>query len=456
MADNIKNLYLPAEITGIYAYGSILRQKEHPGDLDLIITYTQTKEQVERWETFKTNFSNAIGMNDSFSKISKKFVPYQAKGIAFSDAIKNEKLSKLLLIHGIEPAWASCFTWYDVLGHHTYGFSPRLNEVLRKMIFGKSRGFQITFKEGSTLPDGCVDSVIENRCLAWSQDKPDVKTNLLGRSKVEKLTHNRKELEHFLKTEIPRHKSAYVAAKELTLQRISNLNIELNFENLENKHVEIQNSGNESVNEFAEKLELGRNEIHKYKNETAVLEIISVFADGSFNGYSTEEYLALRVMYLSRRKRIPEDSAREILHTLGLPEDRIVTITKCGLRTDFKLAKSDEEKTKLIAEAESEKRRLKKKTLISKVARSFDSRAKVYLTPTGNATSESLMINISMDIEKLEKKEVRIIQEDLQKKGFTINLVMTQFLEASKSAILKSTESNKELRAITKNMMTKK
>ena len=55
--NDIDKTTLPAEITKIYAFGSILREKENPHDLDLIVLYEITPEQMVRWERFERNFS---------------------------------------------------------------------------------------------------------------------------------------------------------------------------------------------------------------------------------------------------------------------------------------------------------------------------------------------------------------------------------------------------------------
>jgi predicted nucleotidyltransferase len=120
IANNISNLDLPAEINGIYAFGSILREKENPHDIDLVVLYSVKPEQAERWKTFKKNFSNSYGDEKSIRKIEKYLVPYQARGISLCDAVENEELINILQEHKIEPCWAGCFSWTDVLGYNPF------------------------------------------------------------------------------------------------------------------------------------------------------------------------------------------------------------------------------------------------------------------------------------------------------------------------------------------------
>jgi hypothetical protein len=55
--DKLRLSNLPATIMAIYAFGSILRDKEQLHDIDFICLYSQTPEQIQRWQKFRNNFS---------------------------------------------------------------------------------------------------------------------------------------------------------------------------------------------------------------------------------------------------------------------------------------------------------------------------------------------------------------------------------------------------------------
>lgn len=454
IADNIPKLELPAEVNGIYAFGSILREKENPHDIDLVVLYSMTQEQAKRWETFRKNFSSGYGDEHTIRKIQKYLVPYQTKSISLCDAVKNEELSSILREHEIEPVWAGCFSWTDVLGYDPYGFDPEINKVLRRMIFGRFKGFQVKFSYGESLPDGYIPMMVaKNHCLAWSKEKPDVKTNLLKRSVDEKMVHDLKELNHFIEDEIPRYKKKFLEAIEIAKKRTTKANIALNWDALESKHVEIHRTGTESLIELAKKCEQARSEMKNYHDENGVLKIIAYTNDFVETGYSIEEQISQTVIQNSKSNNLSEPSARAILHTLGLPEDRIMTIKKYGFGTYYELARTVEEKNKLTSEIERENKRAKLLKSIIKTVRSVDSRAQARLESFENGKPKQLTIFVDVRIDQLGIEETHVIEEDLKKKGFTIRK-QPWYLMGLKSTVLQGTETSRELQEIAKKLIS--
>ena len=287
IVDNISKLDLPAQINAIYAFGSILREKENPHDMDLVILFTQTSNQSARWETFEKNFSDDYGSGHSIREIKDQLAIYQANGIPFSEAVKDQKLANVLREHEIEPNWAGCFSWTDVLGYDPYGFSPSLQKVLERMIFGKYKGFQVKFSGGEYLPDGYIPMMVaKNHCLAWNKDKPDVKTNLLARSVTDKISHDSKELKHFCENEIPRYKKEYQEAKVNSITKLEKLNFTANWISLEARHIAIQATDADSLTELARKCEEARIEMKNYHNEIVILNLIAYASNFRRKDYS--------------------------------------------------------------------------------------------------------------------------------------------------------------------------
>jgi hypothetical protein len=230
----------------------------------------------------------------------------------------------------------------------SFGFRPSMEKVMKRMIFGaKRKGFQVVFCAGQSLQECTILLNATNYRLAWSKENPVVKRNLLERNLNEKTAFNTAdELDHFIRDEIPRHKQDFLEAKEAVLKRIEQTKINLNLDALEHKHKEIQRTGSESFLELTQKCEQGRAEMKNYQYETSILRIIAYTYD-PLEGYSPEEFVVHSVIQSSENQNIPESIAREILLSLGLPEDHIITIKKYGFGTQFKLAKTNEEKTKL-------------------------------------------------------------------------------------------------------------
>ncbi len=454
VANDIPSLDLPADVTGIYAFGSILREKENPHDIDLIVLYVMSPEQNARWEKFRNNFSDNDRTGNSIRKIESYLVPYQARGLSLADAVKEAELSNFLREHEIEPTWAGCFSWTAVLGYNPYGFTPFIDTVMHRMIFGRTiKGFQVNFLEGQSLQEGNIPMMAaKNHYLIWSKEKPDVQANLLERSVVEKTSHNTKELDHFINDEIPRYKKEFMEAKENASRNAEKRKIKLNWNALENGHPEIQRTGNESFMELAEKCEQARIEMKKYHDETSVLKIIA-YTGGSFQEYSNEEYISYRVIQDSKRKYISEPRAREILHTLGLPEDHIVTIKKYGFGTCYELAKTSVEKSQLLHELEKEKKRAKLLRPIIKAVDLIDPRAQICLESFENGKPKHLSIYVYVATDQLNSEEINKNEEQLKKKGFEVEKT-SWCLNCSKFNPLRGTETREELLEIAKKMMS--
>jgi predicted nucleotidyltransferase len=462
IVDNIPKLDLPAEVTSIYAFGSILREKKNPHDIDLFIRYTMTPEQIKRWERFEKNFSTCDNNGNSIRKLEKYLLPYQARRIPLNETVKNEELANILRQHGIEPTWAGCFSWTRVLGYNPYGFRPSIETVMRKMIFGrKAKGLQTEFSQVyfPTIED--IHSLTaRNYCLGWSKEKPDVEANLLRRSIEEKLSHNTKELDHFIGQEIPRLKKNFLEAKELVMKSTVKAKIKLDMDALESKHVEIQRTGTESFLEIAEKCEQARLEMNNFQDETRVLEIIAYTLGSSdridywvnSKGYSIEEYISRNVIEDSKRSYLSESRAREILRILGMPEGNIITIKRHGFGTQYELARTAEEKSRLLAEIETEKKRAKLLKIITRTVRSIDRRARIYLESSESGKPKSLAIYVDMMTYHLDDMEKNAFEEQLKKKSFKIEKTLWT-LTGLKYTILQGIETSEELVEIAKKMM---
>jgi len=465
IVENISNLDLPAKIVSIYAFGSILREKKEPHDIDLVILYTMTSEQVERWERFTKNFST-YGMDEKrypIQELEKYLMPYNRRAIPLGEAVKDEELANILRQRGVEPVWAGCFSWTDVL-YNPYGnFIPSIETVMRRMLFRrKIKGFQTKFSGYQFYVNGHIPFLsAKNYQLAWSIEKPDVERNLLRRSIHEKMVHIAKELDHFINDEIPRLKKAFLDAKESVVKAGLNTNFKLDVEALARQHTEIQRTENESYKELAEKCEKGRAEMNKYREETDVLKEIANILESwerimnwvHTERYSAEEYVSQRVIENSAKMNVSETRVREILHTLGLPEDHIITIRKYGRGTYYEVARTVEEKSRLLNEIKKEKKRAKLLKAIVRTIRSIDPRARAYLEFTENGQPKWLQVYVDMMTDQLDNAEKIVFEEQLKKKGFKIEKT-SWYMRGSKRIDLKRTENSTELQEIARKIMT--
>ena len=206
----IPSLDLPANVVAIYAFGGILREKELLHDFDMVILYRMTGEQKERWETFRGNFStisldNGESHRGPIYDLLSEFKPYLDDDIPLRDAVKVKKLSEMLRRHKINPQWASCFSWTEVLNNPLVGiFVPEIKVVIQRILLGRGfRGLQALVEEHDEFMAGKGRLAPKNYELAWSVAKPDIEGNLGNRNIEKKTEYIIKELDFFMNQKIP-------------------------------------------------------------------------------------------------------------------------------------------------------------------------------------------------------------------------------------------------------------
>lgn len=452
--DNLPNQHLPANIETIYAIGSILREKKKPGDMDLIIFYTQTKQQTDEWNLFVKNFNREdfFGKISPIHKIEELLVPFRE--IELDEAVKTSKLASILNEHGIDSFWAGCFSWSEVLGYQD-DFTPRIDQVLKRIIFGRrAKGFHhIDFKIGKS-PAECfhpLEPYQQNNCLVWSREKPDVQSNIMERTPTEKFTHNSSVLDHFLIDDFPLVESEFSEAKKRALEVITKLNIKANVNALVREHVKIIRTGNEDSKEIAKKVEQARAELKKYQAEITVLRIISDFSE-YLGEYSNEERLAETVIRDSRPRGLSDAEARRILQIIGLPEANIITVKKYGVGTYYELVKNNEERLKIVAEAQTKEQRNKTLTQLVTLVHSIDRRAKVRLDYNEDNRLKELIVYFEFPIYKLNEEQVSALEQEMGSKGFEVRKIGCVFM-ACKWRTLIGTEDNGELKKIARELL---
>jgi hypothetical protein len=335
----LPQLDLPATIEAIYAFGGILREKERLHDVDVICLFSQTWEQSQRWTRFRDNF-NDIKQGFESSPVRKLWPllgPYYEKRIPLAQAVKDNQLSRALVDQGVEPAWAGCFSWTEVLHNPLGVFYPSSETVLRKLTFKASKGLSVIFVRGSEFDSGKSHYSHLNTVLAWSPEKPDINANLLEHTQEERQQLLLQELGKFCDI-LCETKGRYAEIKS-ELEREP---VKLNFEALERCHAEIHWSEHWSYNDLLAECERARTEMRSYDEQVAILStiksvILRLKEREPLLENPVEEQVAWFTLLWQPKYLVKERRIRELLRILELPEERVKTIKHRGYKTDYDL-----------------------------------------------------------------------------------------------------------------------
>ena len=332
---------LPATIRAIYAFGGILRDKERLHDIDLFCLFSQNQEQRQRWDKFRERFNNLShgGQKSSIGELWHFLEPYYDKEVSLADAVQSKELYEALVARGIEPKWVGCFSWTDILNNSMGFFYPFIENVLKGLLTKNVRNMTFIFTTYDDFIEGKYGYSRFNCVLAWSPEKPDIAVNLFSRTSKEKKKFILAELQKF--TEIIAESIAkYSESKNELVQ----MPLKLNFEALEERHVEIIYSPKETYEELVAKCEMARNEMRQYDEENAVLNtlqsaLMMLRKPGEMSNIedSIEGQVTRLTLEWQPKRVVKEKRIREILKTLGLPEERVKTVKHSGRKTYYEL-----------------------------------------------------------------------------------------------------------------------
>lgn len=337
----LPQLDLPATIRAIHAFGGVLRDKERLHDVDAICLYSQTPEQSERWAKFRENFNNVSwhGKRSPIGELWDLLKPYYERELSLAKAVECEELSRPLAARGVEPQWAGCFSWTEVLHNPLGVFFPYIEKVLQRQLLKGVKGLSLIFIQYDEFMQGRSGYSHLNSVLAWTPEKPDINSNLLGRTPEEKKELILKELGMFSDL-ISESKVRYTDIKS----KLRQVPIKLNFEALERRHSEISYSAQESYTELLTRAEQARNEMRRYEEEIAVLTTINLAVSRVAEEKEepklenlVEEQVAWLTLSWQPKYLVKEARVRELLQILGLPENRVKTLKSPGSKTDYEL-----------------------------------------------------------------------------------------------------------------------
>lgn len=472
LINRIPTVDLPVTINAIMAFGGILRKKDKLHDCDILVLYSMNSEQCLRWDSFRDNFSTFGRIDHSrhpIHELEDLLKPYEDRNIALKETVLVPKVASMLQSKCIPPTWAGCFSWTEIFrGQHGDGlFHPRLDQVIKRLLFDQTvKGLSPQFDSFSNFVEGKTCLVAKNYVLAWSPEKLNVRENLEGRSDESSKQTILNELDHFVNNQIPLRRNGsgafdgYLKVKAEAIQACAEANLQIDFEQLNQHHVEITWSENESILDLSKKCEIKRIEIRNYDSEIKVLEEIpgilklwKKLRNDPDLKQTVAEFLTETMFERIQKKEMKEQNLRDILRALKLPESRVVTIR--GYKdTNYRLAKSDADKINLINEALTEKLRRKYRLAINKALKPFGQDVSVHLVLDEKNALKKLEIEIYPKTAGKTEEEKAEAVKALEDKSFKIKNHHWA-ISGVKEANLTGNESIKELQSIAKAMLEK-
>lgn len=316
----LDGLDLPVTVEAFYGYGSALRKKENPGDLDLFLVYSMTEEQKLRWERFSESFKVFIKEREKMSmwKIQMK--------MSFPEYLSQEPISKVLGRHGIVPEWAKTFSWSNTL--YYCRFDPNIWTVTTKLILKNIRRIQIF--HFNDIKGFKPFDIRDKYYLLWSPEFPDIDRNF-EKVSVHEIVQDK--IDNFI-DDFEKEKEQLMEVQPEIAEKAKKLGITFSFKKLNSLHPPIKYHKRDGPDKLQEKCELARTETKKCRIERQALYVISYVLEkktpyrDDTNG-SKEEKITFMILKEHQEKYLKEKDLREVLKVLNLPEDHVITMDLC-------------------------------------------------------------------------------------------------------------------------------
>ena len=324
VVNRVDQLDLPVTIQKIYGYGSLIRGKENPGDLDLILIYNKTIEQEIRFNVFYKSFIKYITENfDELWKIHQE--------ISFNDYISQKHVIEKLKKKNIVLEWTKTFSWTTVLYNYNT-FQPNLNEITNKLLLKNIKGLHADFLS----KDFDLTKSLERYYLLWSYKSPNIDKNIdilpineLILYKIDKFILDFKE-----------NKKELLNLQLDIIKMSKGIRINISFKNLNNLHPEIKYNRKESPVILSKKCELARTETKKCRIEIQLLNLMKevltkwydlkkILLENNENNYSNKEIFAFFLLKKHSEKYLKEKNLRRILKIINIPEEYTISTYKC-------------------------------------------------------------------------------------------------------------------------------
>jgi len=464
--ERIPQLDLPVTIVAVYAFGGMLREKSRLHDFDVLFLYSMTPDQASRWDIFRHNFSSSGRCSQDYehpiADLEDALLPLKKRGLSLHDAVQDEQVASRLEQKDIPPSWAGCFSWTQIFeGYFGNGiFYPELDMVIRRTLIGKEfRGLQVQIQNKDDFEKKTMSLHPKNYVLAWSTEKPDVAENIESRSQEDRTQYIIKELDYFINEQIPMLKTrsfggrGYLDFKEAVAKASVEAGVKIDVGALDKKHILVERTGNESYDELRQKCETARNEMRKYQRETEVLNhLLSVLGYWtSRNEHAQIGQIAEWVIRRVPKVDVKENDVREVLQTLGLPEENVITIRGYGF-TDYRVPENEEDRRRILEQVRIQKTRKDYLRRIQKTLKLLDKDAEANLKLTEDGKPKWLEITVQKEVEEDKEKEAVISQ--LKARNFTLDDWPWGII-ARKQTLLTGRENLPQLQEIAKQMLVK-
>ncbi len=393
VVERVQSGVLPRRITEIRAFGSFLRLKEEPGDVDLAIFYQPQSDYDEKVELFR------------------KLVLEGRKTKEGQQGIET-LISHPELIQKLEPGLsglpiASWLPYIRAKGwektYFQFLFDP--NEVTKAILKEGLHGIQVA--EVASIQDR--EQVLARMSskefrLVWSPQNPDLEANIAAiASPEEQAKATLSELENFL-VQAEQYSALYGVLKEVAIWA-QNQTTDRDY-STDEKHIEtmlndvaskrgvteqyrpwvlskildrtwaedptpreritlldieqsLMTARDSTPDELGGKCEELRQQIRRLREKCAVLrvfirQLINPSTEYSVMGNRTEN-AALRALSWVPGYEASEEAKRSVLEDIGLNEisRRIVLVPQLGTKAEYSLGKTEEELSKLLESQET-------------------------------------------------------------------------------------------------------
>lgn len=351
---SLDRLDLPVTVEAFYGYGSALRGKKNPGDLDLVLVYSMTPEQEKRWESFKALF-------EGFVKQLKDISLWEIQSeMSFPDYLSQEPVNHILEEFNIVPEWAKTYSWSNTINYHRT-FFPHLQEVTLKLLLNNIRGIQIFHSSNITefKPFGRRD----NYYLLWTPEKPDIDENFKQVPSHEIVLD---KIDDFI-NDYDEEKEKLMKIQPEILEISREVGLEVSFDNLNSLHPRIKYRKTDGKEKIQGKCELARTDTKRLMTERQVLHLMRYVLENwscleKYESGSKEEKFVLLIMKEHQETYLKEKDIRTALQILDLPENHVVTRYQCWEGSgrcgkDYLIESDPLEREKIIKTSKIEKKR---------------------------------------------------------------------------------------------------
>ena len=409
LIDRIEEGIVPVKIVEVYAFGSFLRFKAEPGDIDLVLFYREEPVFDEKVELFR-QFIIKQSETKEGRELLKKLTDDEVLAKELENAVFPGLPVSIWLRH--IKATGPMKTYIQ------YNFNR--SDITKKILKEKLRYIQIAYVENINEKEKVLSWFSAQMFkLIWSDNKRDLDDNLKDLQDVQ-LEATLSEMKNF-SIQIERYKSYYyvllhvikqvineiqfnkiIPEKETLVKLVKEYGVKIGIlegymnwiinqikwmqhinepslqEPVTNLDIDkaIENAKN-SVNhdyELGDLCETMRNDINVYRSKCTVARHLLHQLIDSSNGYwvpPIEERIdisALRALLHVPFYEASDEIKREVLTDLNLNDTnrRIILIERLGSKPDYKLADDDEE--------------LKKLTKLSRISKTEKEHAK-YIRP---------------------------------------------------------------------------